>query len=117
MMIGMVIFSEGASTLAALQTMALEAAVLVVLEILAIFFFLHEAYKQPDSKESADRILHRLSFVIGYFLLGLGAPLELMLLLLIGMADSGAGAVMAVAGVGALLGLLGGLILRQSVLA
>jgi molybdopterin-containing oxidoreductase family membrane subunit len=116
-MIGMVIFNEGAATLAALQTMALEAAVLVVLEVLAIFFFLHEAYKVPDSRESAERILRRLSFVIGYFLLGLGAPLVLMLALLLAMEGSGAGAVMAVATVGAALGLVGGLILRQAVLA
>ena len=117
LMIGMVIFNEGAATLAALKTMALEAAVLVVLEILAIFFFLHESSKHPDSKESADRILRRLSFVVGYFLLGLAAPLTLMLILLLAMAEAGAGAVMAVVAVGALLGLAGGLILRQSVLA
>lgn len=117
LMIGMVIFNEGAATQAALQTMAVEAAVLVVLEVLAIFFFLLEAYKHPDSKESADRILRRMSFVVGYFLLGLGAPLVLMLLLFLAMEDSGAPAVMTVAAVGAVLGLMGGLILRQSVLA
>jgi formate-dependent nitrite reductase membrane component NrfD len=116
-MIGMVIFGEGAATLAALRTMAVEAAVLVVLEVLAIYFFLHEAFKTPDSRESAERILRRLSFVIGYFLLGLGAPLVLMLALTLAMAESGAGAIMTVTTIGAALGLAGGLILRQAVLA
>ncbi len=115
-MIGMVIFYEGAAVLAALQTMAVEAAALVVVEVLAIFFFLYEAYKLPDPRESAERILRRPSFIVGYFLLGLGAPLALMLVLRLGMAGSGPGAVTAVAAVGAVLGLAGGLILRQAVL-
>jgi formate-dependent nitrite reductase membrane component NrfD len=116
-MIGMVLFGESSATSAALQTMAVEAAVLVILEVLAIFFFLHEAYKLPDSRESAERILRKRSFVIGYFLLGLGAPLALMLVLLLAMTDSTAEEVMAVAAIGAVLGLVGGLILRQAVLA
>lgn len=115
-MIGMVIFYEGAAVLAALQTMAVEAAALVVVEVLAVFFFLYEAYKLPDPRESAERILRRPSFIVGYFLLGLGAPLTLMLVLRLGMAGSGPGAVAAVAAAGAVLGLAGGLILRQAVL-
>ena len=116
-MIGMALFGESSLTLAALQTMAWEAAALVILEVLAIFFFLHEAYKLPDPRESAERILRNRAFVIGYFLLGLGAPLVLMLVLLFAMADSGAAAILGVASIGAVLGLIGGLILRQAVLA
>jgi formate-dependent nitrite reductase membrane component NrfD len=116
-MIGMVVFNEGGATVAELQTMAVEAAVLVVLEVLAIFFFLNSAYKLPDPRESAERILRKRSFVIGYFVLGLGAPLALMLVLRTAMADAGGAANMAVAAIGAVLGLVGGLILRQAVLA
>jgi len=116
-MIGMVIFNEGSATVAELQTMAVEATALVVLEVLAIFFFLYSAYKLPDPRESAERILHKRSFVIGYFVLGLGAPLVLMLALLLAMTDASGTANMAVAAIGAVLGLVGGLILRQAVLA
>jgi formate-dependent nitrite reductase membrane component NrfD len=116
-MIGMVIFSEGAATASELgRIMAGEAAVLVIVEVLAIFFFLQAAYKTPDSRESAERILRKRIFVVGYFLLGLLAPLALMLILYYGMTESGTGAILFVAFLGALLGLIGGLLLRQAVL-
>jgi len=115
-MLGMVLFNEGATTASQLNVMATEAAALVVLELLAIWFFLQAAYKQPDSRESAERILRKRIFVIGYFILGLGAPLALMLILYFAMAGSGLGAVLGVAFIGALLGLMGGLLLRQSIL-
>ena len=115
-MLGMVLFNEGATTASQLNVMATEAAALVVLELLAIWFFLQAAYKQPDSRESAERILRKRIFVIGYFILGLGAPLVLMLILYFAMAGSGLGAVLGVAFIGALLGLMGGLLLRQSIL-
>ena len=115
-MLGMVVLGERGATIEPLRTMALEAAALVVLEVLAIFFFLQAAYKLPDSRESAERILRKRSFVIGYFLLGLGAPLVLMLAVYLGMAQTAAGTVVSVVAVGAVLGLVGGLILRQAVL-
>jgi len=115
-MIGMVIFGEGATTSAALRIMAMEATALVVLEVLAIFFFLNAAYKLPDPRESAERILRMRSFVIGYFILGLGVPLALMLVLYINMAAAGTREIRAVSIIGAGLGLVGGLILRQAVL-
>jgi formate-dependent nitrite reductase membrane component NrfD len=115
-MLGMVVFGEGAETAAQFRTMAVEAAVLVVVEVLAIFFFLQAAYKQPDSRESAERILRKRIFVVGYFVVGLAVPLLLMLILYFAMAESGAGAILAVAFIGALFGLVGGLLLRQAVL-
>jgi len=93
--------------------MALEAASLVVLEVLAILFFLQAAFRQPDPRESADRILRKRMFVIGYIILGLAAPLVIMLIVYgsaVGTLVSG------IVTIGAILGLLGGLILRQSVL-
>jgi formate-dependent nitrite reductase membrane component NrfD len=96
----------------ALGTMAVEAAVLVILEVLVILFFLQASFKLPDPRDSVQRILRKPSFIVGYFVFGLGIPLVLMLVLLRGDADSAA----ALAGIGAVLGLIGGLILRQAVL-
>jgi len=97
-----------------LRIMTLEAAVLVGLEVLAIIFFLQAAFGGPDSREAAVRILSKRSFVVGYFLLGLGVPLILMVVAY--RADVGAASYLAMISLGAALGLVGGLILRQSVL-
>ncbi len=116
-MLGMVLFGDGEGIRELLATvMAKEAVILVVLEVLAIFFFLHASFRTPDSRESAERILKKTSFVVGYFVLGLALPLALALLLLFGMADSSASAVKCVASNAALFGLIGGLLLRQGVL-
>jgi formate-dependent nitrite reductase membrane component NrfD len=115
-MLGVVLLGEGPATASAIGLMAVEAAVLVAVEVLVIFFFLHEAYKLPDPRQSAVRILRRPSFVVGYFVLGLGAPLVLMLLLYRSMDQLGAGTALGLAALGAVLGLVGGLILRQAVL-
>jgi formate-dependent nitrite reductase membrane component NrfD len=115
-MLGMLLFSRGVAPAAPLRTMALEATALVVLEVLAIVFFLQAAFKLPDPRDSAERILRNRSFVFGYFMLGLGVPLVLMLILLFNVARPGAGSHLALAAIGAVLGLVGGLILRQAVL-
>lgn len=115
-MLGIAVFGDAAETSAMLTVMALEAAVLVVVEVLAILFFLQAAFRQPDSRESAERILRKRMFVVGYFIFGLAAPLVLMLgayRLMSGASDGGATAIVVI---GAALGLLGGLILRQAVL-
>jgi formate-dependent nitrite reductase membrane component NrfD len=115
-MLGMVPLIAGPEAVAELQLMGLEAALLVALEILVILFFLQAAYKLPDARESAERILRQRSFVVGYFVLGLATPLVLMLWLYLAADASAGNALPAVAGVGAVLGLAGGLILRQAVL-
>jgi len=115
-MIGMVIFNEGAATTSQLSIMAAEAAVVVVVEVLAILFFLNAAYKQADSRESVERIMRKTIFIVGYFILGLGVPLVLMLILRYAMIESGLGAVLAVTFIGALLGLIGGFLLRLAIL-
>ena len=115
-MLGMALMGDPKAVNEPLRIMALEAAALVVLEVLAIAFFLQAAYKLPDSRESATRILKNRLFVVGYFLLGLATPLALMLLIYLAIAEADAGATQAAAALGALLGLVGGLVLRQSVL-
>jgi formate-dependent nitrite reductase membrane component NrfD len=114
-MLGMTLFATAASTLEILRTMALEAAVLVALEALVIIFFLQAAFRIPDPRESAMRILSKHMFVIGYFILGLTIPLILMLVVYRSAVGVGT-AISAVAAIGAVLGLAGGLILRQAVL-
>jgi formate-dependent nitrite reductase membrane component NrfD len=113
-MLGVTLLSGSASTMEPLRAMALEAAGLVVLEVLAILFFLQGAYRTPDSRESAERILRKYMFVIGYFILGLASPLILMLIVY--RSAQGSGGVLAGVVVGAVLGLIGGLILREAVL-
>jgi formate-dependent nitrite reductase membrane component NrfD len=88
----------------------------VVLEVLAILFFLQAAFRQPDPRESAERILRKRMFVIGYFILGLAAPLILMIIVYRSAAEVGFNTVLVVGAIGAVLGLVGGLILRQAVL-
>jgi formate-dependent nitrite reductase membrane component NrfD len=102
-------------TVDAIRTMSLEAVALVILEVLAIVFFLQAAFKTPDPRESALRILRRRSFVIGYFVLGLAVPFLLMLFVY-RAADAFDGRYIVATLVGSALGLVGGLILRQSVL-
>ncbi len=115
-MIGMVIFNEGVATTSQLSIMAAEATVVVIIDILAILFFLLAADKQPDSRESVERIMRKTIFIVGYIILGLGVPLVLMLILRYAMIESGLGAVLAVAFIGALFGLIGGFLLRLAIL-
>jgi formate-dependent nitrite reductase membrane component NrfD len=115
-MLGVTLFGQTAATLEPLRTMALEAAILVALEVLAILFFLQAAFRQPDSRESAERILHKRMFVVGYFILGLAVPLILMVWVYRSSAEAGVGGMFAAVAFGALFGLIGGLILRQAVL-
>jgi len=110
-MLLMGMFYGSAEVLAPLQTMAAEAVGLVVLEVLVIIFFLQGAYKLPDPRESASRILRRPSFLIGYFTLGLVVPALLMW-----MAVQATEPSVLLILLGALLGLIGGLILRQAIL-
>ena len=113
-MLGVVLFGEGIQVIEPLRVMALEAAILVAVEVLAILFFLQGALGQPDPRESAMRILRQRMFVFGYVILGLAVPLILMVVAYSSTGD--AGSVLAIAAVGAALGLIGGLILRQAVL-
>jgi formate-dependent nitrite reductase membrane component NrfD len=115
-MLGVALVGAGAGTLAAMQTMALEAVALVVLEVLAILFFLQAAFRQPDPRESAERILKKSTFVVGYILLGLAMPLILMLVVHFSVISTSTNGMIAFSAIGAVLGLIGGLILRWAVL-
>ena len=115
-MIGLALFGPEGASVQALRIMAAEAVALVIFEILAIVFFLQAAWKQPDPRESAERLLRHWMFIVGYVLAGLVAPFVLMLVLYRGMPGAAGGAVVSVAVLGSILGLAGGLILREAVL-
>lgn len=110
-MVGMV-FAGAASEL--MRTMALEAAALILLEVLGILFFLQAARRMPDSRESAERLVRKNSFVVGYVVLGTAVPL---LLALIGYASLTGGGMAAAVVIAAVLALLGRLLLRRGILA
>jgi polysulfide reductase chain C len=114
--LGVVLFGDAATALEPMRTMAIEAVVLVVLELLAVVFFLQGAFRQPDSRESAERILRKRLFTIGYFVLGLAVPLVLMLVTYRSILSGGGGGGVLVIAVAAVLGLAGGLILRYAIL-
>jgi formate-dependent nitrite reductase membrane component NrfD len=114
-MIGMAFVGATAPTVAELDAMALEAAVLVCFEVLAISFLLQAAHRIAEARESAQRVMRRVVFLLGYFVLGLAAPLVIMVFLFAseGLSND---LFIALSTVGAVLGLAGGLILRHSLL-
>jgi formate-dependent nitrite reductase membrane component NrfD len=113
-----VTFAEGTATLEPLRSMARGGAVLVVLELLAVVFFLQSAHRHPDSRESAERMVREGLFILGYVVLGLAIPLVLLLITYGSLTESGAGGgIGAAVVIGAVLGLIGRLILRQAILA
>lgn len=109
---GVSLFGSAAETAEALRVMSLGAAILIVLEVLAVLVFLQAAYRQPDSRESAERILRKGMFVMGYVVLGRAMPLVSVLIAF----SSGAKGMVGIIAPGAVLGLYGGLLLRQAVL-
>jgi formate-dependent nitrite reductase membrane component NrfD len=115
-MIGLVLLSGRMGSIEAFRPMAAEAAVLVIFEVLAIAFFLQAAWKQPDPRESVVRLLANTTFIVGYVVGGLAAPLVLMVIVYLRMPNATNTAILTIAALGAILGLIGGLILRWGVL-
>jgi formate-dependent nitrite reductase membrane component NrfD len=116
-MIGLFLLSGRMESPEVFRPMAGEAAVLVIFEVLAIAFFLQAAWKQPDPRESVLRLLANTTFIVGYVLGGLAAPLVLMVIVYYRwIPDATNTALLSVAALGALLGLIGRLILRWGVL-
>jgi formate-dependent nitrite reductase membrane component NrfD len=109
-MLLMVLVGGGEELTHALRVMSVEGIVLVLIEILAIALYLYSAFQIADMRESTERILANRAFVIGYFILGLAVPLGIMWLV------GYRGGSVALATLGAVLGLLGGAILRWAVL-
>jgi formate-dependent nitrite reductase membrane component NrfD len=114
-MVGMVAVRDTAIPLHQFHLLALGAAGLILVELFVIFFFLHSAWKLPDSRESALRIVASPSFVVVDLLLGLAVPLVLFLVIYL---TSARAETVCPAAIGAsILGLIGGLVLRHAVLS
>ncbi|MHC4769045.1 MAG: NrfD/PsrC family molybdoenzyme membrane anchor subunit, partial [Planctomycetota bacterium] len=100
-MIGLALLSGRMGSIEAFRPMAAEAAILVVFEVLAIAFFLQAAWKQPDPRESVVRLLANTTFIVGYVVGGLAAPLVLMVILYRWMSGATNTAILSVAALGA----------------
>lgn len=100
-----------------LQNMALIGAGLVLVELVTILFFLHAAYRTADTRESAQAMAKSGSFIFGDLILGLFVPLIIFLVMYFGMADTPVESLVTAGMVAAVLGLLGGLLLRLAVLS
>jgi formate-dependent nitrite reductase membrane component NrfD len=114
-LVGVAVFYAGMLD-KAVTVMSLEAVALVVVEVLAIVFFLQGAFRIPDSRDSGRRLLGQQSFIFGYFIMGLAAPLALALWLYSGAASMSRDLMVGLSVAAGLLGLGGGLILRHAVL-
>jgi len=101
---------------AQLRQMAGVGGALVVVELLIIFFFLHSASRVRNSRESAQRLLKKSSFVFFDLILGLFVPLIILFVVYFGMVESDASAITNAAVVAAVLGLIGGFLLRYGIL-
>ena len=96
---------------AQVNSMAIIAAGITAAELLAVLFFVHGAYKNVDSMESAQKLIKSGSFVFGDLILGLAVPLVILLAVFFG--GAGMGAVL----VASVLGIIGGFLLRKGILA
>lgn len=115
-LLGVLLFETEALALSSQRILAMIAAGLVVIELLVIFFFLHSAYRIPETRESVVRIVREKSFVIGDLILGLILPLILMLYVYFGASKLEPGSFKAVAAIAGILAIIGGLLLRLGIL-
>ncbi len=87
---------------------------LIVIELVAVFFFLHSSYKTTNSRESAQRMMAKGSFIFGDLILGLFVPLIICLAVYFGISD--VGSMTTAMAVASILGLIGGFLLRNAIL-
>ena len=113
-MLVMVVYPGGEMVAEVFKVLSLIAAMLIVADAAAVFFFLNAAFGNPDAKEGAVRMLKDPKFLYVDLLGGLVAPLVLMLLVFLALKG---GAAIAVTLIACLCGLAGGLMLRYSILA
>lgn len=115
---GGVALTAGVATLEPMHSMARGGMILLVLELIAILFFLQSAHRHPDTRESAERMVRMRQFLVGYLILGWALPLALLLITFDRVAEAGAGnAIVLSVVLAAALGLIGRLMLRKSILS
>ncbi len=116
-LIGLVTYYSGAMTADRLRLLAIEGAGLILIELFILFFFLHSAYRLPESRDSSIRVMKSGKFILGDLIVGLIVPLILFLLVYFGMTGATVGGLSRVMIVGAICGLIGGLLLRYMILS
>jgi formate-dependent nitrite reductase membrane component NrfD len=116
-MIAAVAVDQSLVTKSHLQNMALVGGGLVLVELVTILFFLHAAYRTADTRESAQTMAKSGSFIFGDLILGLFVPLIIFMVMYFGMAESEVESLVTAGMVAAVLGLIGGLLLRLAVLS
>jgi formate-dependent nitrite reductase membrane component NrfD len=117
MMAVILIASIGGGQAEAVHALARTDVLIIVLEMFVLAFFLHGTHRVPESRASAQLVLMGSVaplFWWGVVLLGLTAPLVLDL---IGLYALEGRAAITASLLGAVCGIIGGLILRQVVLA
>lgn len=95
-------------------TVAMIAAALLLGEAVVVLFFLHAAYRLPESRDSATTMMKKGSFIVGDVILCLLIPLFLMLYVAFGNTGEHTGILMVIAGI---LVVIGGLLLRHMILS
>ena len=113
--LGMAIIDSNMIVAVQMKKMAAIGAGLIVAELLFIMFFLHSASKIRDTQEAAKIMMKKSSFIFGDLILGLFVPLILLLAIFFG--NMSAGGMMGAAVIAAILGLIGGFLLRYAILS
>ncbi|MFH0947036.1 MAG: DmsC/YnfH family molybdoenzyme membrane anchor subunit [Planctomycetota bacterium] len=116
-MIAVAIVGASKITVMQFQDLALAGAGLALVELLVIFFFLHTAYRTTDSREGAESMATSPIFIFGDLLMGLLVPMIVLLMMYFKMGAASTTALAATGAVAGVLGLIGGFLLRFSVLS
>jgi formate-dependent nitrite reductase membrane component NrfD len=99
------------------RLLSLEGAGLILLELFVLFFFLHSAYRLPESRDSAIRVMKSGKFIIGDLIIGLLLPLILLVTVYFGMQDAKVEELSGLLMIAAIFCLIGGLLLRFMILS
>jgi formate-dependent nitrite reductase membrane component NrfD len=115
--LGVLAVYPGAMTAEQFRVMALEGAGLILIELFVLFFFLHSAYRLPESRDSAVRVMKSGKFIIGDLVIGLLLPLVLLAAVYFGMRGATNEALSGPVIIAAVCSLTGGLLLRYMILS
>jgi len=116
-MIGVLTFYPEAVTVSQVRLLAIGGTGLILIELFVLFFFLHSAYRLPESRDSSIRVMKSGKFIIGDLLIGLIIPLVLFLVISLGEQASSVKSISGMMTTGAICGIIGGLLLRYMVLS
>jgi formate-dependent nitrite reductase membrane component NrfD len=113
--LAMVAIDSSAITADQMRKFAAIGAGLIMVELVAIFFFLHTAWRYPNTREAAQKLVSKASFIFGDLILGLGVPLIICLSVYFAISD--VGSMVTAMTIASILGLIGGFLLRYGILS